>query len=144
MDFSTHAHGGCVDLVITRDDSGPVTVILEPSFISDHGLLTYSIPFLHSAPQVTQVTFRIKSEVAGQGGLPSVSKSNRDLPLPLAIRSRHSHTVDAFGTISPPFQVIPVDHKVREVFSAGEYTSVVCKESFPSKDLLRDTDGSIS
>ena len=58
VDFPTHTDGGCLDLVITRDDCSPIAVTLEPPSISDHGLLMYHVPFLYSAPLVTEATFR--------------------------------------------------------------------------------------
>ena len=58
VECSTRIHGGCLDLVITRDDCRPIAVTLEPPSISDHGLLMYHVPFLYAAPLVTEITFR--------------------------------------------------------------------------------------
>jgi hypothetical protein len=58
VDFPTHTHGGWLDLVITRDDCGTIAVASEPPSISGHSLLMYHVPFLHSAPLVTEITFR--------------------------------------------------------------------------------------
>ena len=46
----THRSGGWLDVVITRDDCALTDLQISPPTISDHGLVTATIPFLHDAP----------------------------------------------------------------------------------------------
>jgi len=46
----THRSGGWLDVVITRDDCVLTDLQISPPTISDHGLVTATIPFLHDAP----------------------------------------------------------------------------------------------
>ena len=46
----THRDGGWLDVIITRDDCVPTDIFVHPPTISDHGLVTATIPFLCVAP----------------------------------------------------------------------------------------------
>src|SRR6218665_3030634 len=46
----TYKSGGWLDLVLTRDDCSPSDVRVYPPTVSDHGLVTATIPFLCDTP----------------------------------------------------------------------------------------------
>ena len=58
VDSVTHSLGGCLDLIITRDDVGNIGVVLEPPSISDHGLLSCVVPYRYTSPPVSYITYR--------------------------------------------------------------------------------------
>ena len=54
----THVQGHILDLVITRSDCAVKDIHVEPPSLSDHGLITFSIPFYHKRPIYSIISTR--------------------------------------------------------------------------------------
>ena len=52
VDAPTHSAGGILDVVITRSDCGINNLIVDPPTISDHGLITCTVPYACPASPV--------------------------------------------------------------------------------------------
>jgi len=50
---STHRCGGWLDIILTRDDCSLVDFCIQLPTISDHGLVTATIPFLYDVPSLS-------------------------------------------------------------------------------------------